>query len=69
MTSRIDTVNVPLQKAKYLFAHEQLRNARRRHAETLGMGSGRILRADTSGRIKGATRLAGAGATDIGLGK
>jgi hypothetical protein len=32
-----DPVNRPIEKANYLFAHERLRNARRRHARALGV--------------------------------
>jgi hypothetical protein len=65
MSSRIETVNRPLCKAQYLLAHERLRNARRRHAETLGMGARPILRADTAALIQRATQPAGARTTDI----
>jgi hypothetical protein len=65
MSSRIETVNRPLCKAQYLLAHERLRNARRRHAEALGMGSRPILCADTVGETERATQPADPRATDI----
>jgi hypothetical protein len=34
---RTDPVNRPIEKANYLLAHEQLRNARRRHLKALRM--------------------------------
>jgi hypothetical protein len=69
MSSRIETVNRPLCKAQYLLAHERLRNARRRHAETLGMGARPILRASTAAQAQRATQPAGALATDVRVGE
>jgi hypothetical protein len=57
ISSRIDSVNPPLRKAEYLFAHEHLRNARRRHARALGMGPDLTLRAVSAGHTEGQTRV------------
>jgi hypothetical protein len=69
MSSRIETVNRPLCKAQYLLAHEHLRNARRRHAEALGMGSRPMLCADTAGETERAAQPAEPWATDIRVGE
>jgi hypothetical protein len=65
LSSRIDRVNRPLQKANYLLAHENLRNARRRHAEALGMTPRFILRAGTQGRSVVTTQPVRTRTTDI----
>jgi hypothetical protein len=69
LSSRIDRVNRPLQKANYLLAHQNLRNARRRHAEALGMASRDILHADTQGPSVVTTKPVRAPATDIPVGE
>jgi hypothetical protein len=65
MARGTEPVNRPVQKANYLFAHEHLRNARRRHAKALDVNRGRPLRADTPGQSDVPKQSVEARAADI----